>query len=243
MRVGLAGERLPPTHVFSYHPSRLNPNSEIGWGARPPWALFSALSWKTAGALNWATSHPGVATRTCWTRGRVQQRPRRACSPMSGFGLESASANRKGRGWVARGTECGAVLLEVVLALVLFVAAAAVISGGLHASIESVERLKLSAHAADLAVSVLSELQMGARSTDMLGPEPFEEPFADWTWEIQLLPVDESEDTDMSTTTSLTKVEVIIRHETPPVTYRLTQVVRLGEAPSTEEGFDANSSF
>ena len=41
-----------------------------------------------------------------------------------------------------------AVLLEVVLALVLIAAAAAVIGAGLSASIDRVDRLKLNAHAA-----------------------------------------------------------------------------------------------
>ena len=49
-----------------------------------------------------------------------------------------------------------AVLLEVVLALVLFVAAAAVIASAINASLESVERQKLNLHAANLAVTVLS---------------------------------------------------------------------------------------
>src|SRR5512141_793697 len=77
----------------------------------------------------------------------------------------------------------GAVLLEVVLALVLFVGAAAVLTSGLSSSLDSLERLRLNTHAADLAVSVVSELQMGIKSLALSGPQPFPAPFEGWTWE------------------------------------------------------------
>jgi len=76
------------------------------------------------------------------------------------------------------------VLLEVVLALLLFVGAAAVITGGMNASLTSVERMRLATHAANLAVSLISELQLGIRGIEMTGPEPFEAPYEDWTWEL-----------------------------------------------------------
>jgi type II secretory pathway pseudopilin PulG len=120
----------------------------------------------------------------------------------------------------------GAVLLEVVLALVLIASAAAVIGAGLSASIDRVERLKLNAHAADLAVSVMSELQMGSKVlSEEEGPEPFEAPFENWTWEVQAEMTDEK----VRDTGRTKKVEVIIRHEDPPAVYRLAQVIRLAE--------------
>ena len=72
----------------------------------------------------------------------------------------------------------GSVLLEVVLALALFVGAATVISTGLNASVQAVYRLRQSTHAANLAISVLSELQMHIRPVAAAGPEPFAAP--DW---------------------------------------------------------------
>ena len=119
----------------------------------------------------------------------------------------------------------GAVLLEVVLALVLVAGAAAVIGAGLSASIDRVERLKLNAHAADLAVSVMSELQMGGKVISEDGPETFEAPFEQWTWEAQA----EVTDQKVRDTGRTKKVEVIIRHEEPPVVHRLCQVIRLPE--------------
>jgi type II secretory pathway pseudopilin PulG len=122
----------------------------------------------------------------------------------------------------------GAVLLEVVLALVLIAAAGAVIGGGLSVSIDRVERLKLNAHAANLAVSVMSELQMGSKVLSAEGAEMFEAPFENWTWEAQAEVTDEK----VRDTGRTKKVEVIIRHEDPAVVHRLCQVIRL---PETEE--------
>jgi len=118
----------------------------------------------------------------------------------------------------------GTVLLEVVLALVLFAAAAAVIGAGLSASIDRVERLKLNAHAADLAVSVLSELQMGSKVLSGEGPESFEPPFDGWTWQAQ---AEVTTDEKVRDTGRTKKVEVIIRHEDPAIVHRLCQVIRL----------------
>jgi len=122
----------------------------------------------------------------------------------------------------------GAVLLEVVLALVLVAGAAAVVGAGLSASIDRVERLKLNAHAADLAVSVMSELQMGSKVLSQEGPESFEAPFEGWTWEA----AGEVTDEKVRDTGRTKKVEVVIRHEDPVVVHRLCQVIRL---PETEE--------
>jgi type II secretory pathway pseudopilin PulG len=122
-------------------------------------------------------------------------------------------------------SNAGAVLLEVVLALVLVAAAAAVIGAGLSASIDRVEHLKLNAHAADLAVSVLSELQMGSKMIPEDGPQTFEAPFEGWTWEVESEVTDEK----VRDTGRTKKVEVIIRHEDPAVVHRLAQVIRLPE--------------
>lgn len=131
------------------------------------------------------------------------------------------------------------MLLEVVLALVLFVAAAAVIGGAIHASINSVDRLRLNTHALNLAVTVLSELQMGIRSVQTPGPEAFREPFENWTWELQ----SEAVQSEIGEASSLTKVEVIIRHKQEPVVHRLSQIVRLGVVGRGKEESSAGTSF
>ncbi|MBI4663339.1 MAG: hypothetical protein HY735_31445 [Verrucomicrobia bacterium] len=111
------------------------------------------------------------------------------------------------------------MLLEVVLALTLFVFAATVITGGLNASVQEVERLRLNVHASDLAISVLSEVQMGLKAPEAAGPEPFEPPFDAWTWQLEVTPVENL----AGGPSSLRNVEVIVRHQTRPIVRRLTQ--------------------
>ena len=130
--------------------------------------------------------------------------------------------------------QAGAILLEVVLALVLLAFAAAVIGGGLHTAINSVERLRLNAHAADLAVSVMSELQLGTKALGGEGQQRFEWPFEFWTWEALAT----SSDGLAADTGRTKKVEVIIRHDDGVVTHRLASVVRLPEAKEEPGSLD-----
>lgn len=115
----------------------------------------------------------------------------------------------------------GAALLEVLLALALFVAAAAVVTVALNASLESLERQKLSVHAVNLASSVLAEIQLGARPAGGEGPRPFEPPFQDWTWAATSTPVESGSEVSAG----LQRVEVVVRHQTVPVVQRLVQVL------------------
>ena len=123
----------------------------------------------------------------------------------------------------------GAVLLEVILALVLFAAAAAIIGAGFHSAISGVERQKLNAHAVNLAVSVLSEIQMGLRTVESVGPESFVSPFDHWTWALAL----SSAEDEAGEVSGLTRVEVIVRHDDPPLVHRLTQLLKLEKKLST----------
>jgi len=114
------------------------------------------------------------------------------------------------------------VLLEVVLALVLFAAAAVIIGSGLNASVNSATRLRLQAHATDLAVTVLSELQMGVRSVEQPGPEPFAAPFTNWTWQVVSTPLESAPGA-----ANFSNVEVIIRHTETTLVHRLAQILVL----------------
>lgn len=117
-------------------------------------------------------------------------------------------------------TKAASVLLEVVLALALFVGAATIISTGLNASIRSVDRVRLQNHAANLAITILSEMQMHARPIVAAGPEPFPPPFADWTFKIDIA----QDEGAMEGADSLRAVEVIVRHANENVVQRLTQL-------------------
>jgi type II secretory pathway pseudopilin PulG len=125
----------------------------------------------------------------------------------------------------------GSVLLEVVLAVVLFAAAATVIGVGLKASMDSSERLRMSAHAGNLAITVASELQMGMRSLADTGPEAFGPPFEGWVWEIAAVPWNETE----GTANNLVQVEVIVRHEPTGFAHRFAEVMQL-DASITADG-------
>ncbi len=121
----------------------------------------------------------------------------------------------------------GAVLLEVVLALLLFVATVAVVSGALNASMNSIERQRFGVHAANLAATVHAELDLGLRSTENVGPEPFTEPFEGWTW--QLVP-GAVEDPVSGEANGLTRVEVVIRNTNSTAVYRLAQTHQIVKA-------------
>lgn len=120
----------------------------------------------------------------------------------------------------------GAVLLEVLLALVLFVAAAAIITASLNASLEGLDRLKLNTHAGNLAVTVLAELQLGIRAADASGEQTFEKPFEEWTWELART----GAETESGEASGLTQVEVIIRRKNPDLVYRQAQLLKLEPA-------------
>lgn len=113
----------------------------------------------------------------------------------------------------------------MVLALALFVGAATIISSGINASVQAVYRLRLETHAANLAISLLSELQMQARPLAAAGPEPFDAPFTNWTYQVDFPQGDRL----TSETDALRAVEVIIRHNEEPIVYRLTQLFRSEE--------------
>ena len=119
-------------------------------------------------------------------------------------------------------SERGSVLLEVLLALALFAAAAAVVTTALNASLGSLDRQKLGAQALNLSASVMAEVQLGIRPATSESPKVLEPPFQDWTYELALTPAE----TSAGEGTGLTRVEVIIRNQKSPVVQRLAQVCR-----------------
>ena len=118
--------------------------------------------------------------------------------------------------------------MEVVLALFLFVGAASVITRGLNAAVNEVARLRLNLHANNLAASVLAEMQMGLKPVESGGPNEFEPPFAGWSWEAKAAPVNDT----AAAASQLQNVEIIVRHESPPVVWRLVQYLPV--APGVE---------
>lgn len=119
----------------------------------------------------------------------------------------------------------GSVLLEVILALALFVTAAAIVTSGMNASADSLDRQRLNTHAANLAATALAEVQLGLRSPALAGEQPFAEPFEKWTAELVVAPTE----TEAGGPSGLLRVEVIIRHQEFPLVRRLAQIIRVPE--------------
>lgn len=122
-----------------------------------------------------------------------------------------------------------AVLLEVLLALGLFVAAAAVATTALNASLQSLGRQQLATQALNHAASVLAELQIGARPLATMSRRPLDPPFQDWSCEVELSP---AENVD-GVPTGLVRAEVVVRHQSEPIVRRLAEVVRLDASRGT----------
>jgi hypothetical protein len=115
---------------------------------------------------------------------------------------------------------CAAVLLEVILALVLFFSGATVILGSLSSSINALRRVRLEAQGVDLATTLLSEIQMGLVDVADAGPEDYEdESLAEWGWQIVTSPSDNT-----ALDVPLTRVEIIIFNKTHGYTYRLVHL-------------------
>ena len=122
----------------------------------------------------------------------------------------------------------GVVLLEVILALVLFVAAAAILTATMNTSMASVERQKLSLLAENLASSVLAEIQLGARPVESASAIVFEPPFDDWSGEIAVTPTE----TEGGSASQLSLVEVVVRHKGTAMVQRQSQLLNLSSGKS-----------
>ena len=116
----------------------------------------------------------------------------------------------------------GAVLFEVVLALVLFSFAAIIIGNSFSSSLRSVDRMRNDLDAANLAISTLSEIELGIKPLETSPPTEFEEPFEKWTWQIET--TKPNEDLDMGG--GLTLVEVIIINEDLGRETRIARMIR-----------------
>ena len=116
----------------------------------------------------------------------------------------------------------GVVLFEVILALVLFSFAAIIIANSFSSSLRSVDRMRNDLDASNLAISTLSEIELGIKPIETYPPTEFEEPFEKWTWQIET--TKPNEDLDMGG--DLTLVEVIIINEDLGRETRIARMIR-----------------
>lgn len=122
---------------------------------------------------------------------------------------------------VAPFTLPGVALMEVVAATAIFFIAAMFVMDGLNSSLKAVRYARIEADAADLAVTVLSEVQMGLLQIKNEGPSPFDETlFPGWTWELAVSGIE-----DLGDLPDLKHVEVIVRQTEEGFVYRTGQLV------------------
>jgi type II secretory pathway pseudopilin PulG len=124
----------------------------------------------------------------------------------------------------------GIALLEVLIALALFTAATGTIVGVLISASRSVERMRTTAVCEDLAVTTLSEIRMGLIQPVDSQPEPFEQPFDMYYWELST-----SEGLDVLSASGGITVTVTVTHDPSGAFYTLSHILAAEqEAPGDE---------
>jgi hypothetical protein len=109
---------------------------------------------------------------------------------------------------------------------------AVVILGGLNTCMRAVRQVRLEATAADLAVTLLSEIELGVVPATDSGPKVYEEPLQDWTWEVVEMPVEGS-----LATMEVSRVEIIIRNTVEGYSHRLYHLL-----PAVAAGGDSTTA-
>lgn len=123
-----------------------------------------------------------------------------------------------------RGARPAAALLEVILALSLFVAAAAVIMSSLSTSLAVAKDVRLAGIADDLTISLLSQMQLGMISMDDSGPQPCEEPLEEWTWQVvNTQPPAGATTVVGAPALPIRRIELVLRHPESGYVARTTQ--------------------
>jgi type II secretory pathway pseudopilin PulG len=117
-----------------------------------------------------------------------------------------------------RGRCAALALLEVVLAMGLFIMAAVFVMDALSASLAAVRRAEIEADGIDLASSVLAMAEAGALPVTSAGPEPSQTD-AEFSWQMVV-----TTPTDLAGLPGLKHVEVIVKHEQGQV-FRLAQLI------------------
>lgn len=136
-----------------------------------------------------------------------------------------------GRGRAQR----GAVLMEVVIAISLFFVAGIFVMDGLNSAIRGVNTIRLEADAADLAVTTLSEVQMGLTPLESVGPVGVAHAGAEgWTYELVVEPLE-----DLLDLPQLKKLQVVVRNEANDFTLRTTHLVWDNPNPPAASGIPA----
>jgi type II secretory pathway pseudopilin PulG len=122
-----------------------------------------------------------------------------------------------------------AVLLEVLLALTLFVMAAAVVGSAQHRALRAAHDMRVETQAANLVQTVLADLATGGIELANTPATAYDEEDETWTYEILVEPVSDAE--------NLKRVTVIVKSSHPfrPAVCQLTQWM-FDPGPEAEQG-------
>ena len=138
-------------------------------------------------------------------------------TPADGCGHGTRKRGRVGR---------GVALLEIIFALALFTAGAVTVLTGIDASVRAADRLRTAAVAENLAVSLLSEVQIGLVPAEDEGPTEYEEPYEGWTWQVVTSDLPET----LADGPQMKTVEIVIARPADQYTHRLSYL-----APGEEQ--------
>jgi hypothetical protein len=121
----------------------------------------------------------------------------------------------------------------VIFAIALLAAACGTIIGGFNACMQANRYLWLESKAADLAVTLLSEMQMAGGSAVDEGPTDYLKPLEDWCWQVATVDLDPQ--TEAGAT--MTQVQITITYKPEGYSYTLYYLT-----PSSGEAAAASGS-
>ena len=126
--------------------------------------------------------------------------------------------------------ERGLVLLEVVVALGLFVLCAAIVGSGLDSAMLSLDRLRAEAQATDRLATLLAEVELGVVPATAAAVAPDAEG-SEWGQGLEVEPWSGSDDPDDDL--GLVRVEAVVRHLPSGNEWRLARIFARGELPTS----------
>jgi hypothetical protein len=123
----------------------------------------------------------------------------------------------------------GAILLEVIFSIALLAGACAAIIGGFNACAQANRDLWMESKAADLAVTMLTEMQMGVVPPEDDGPTDYADPLADWCWQVVTadLPPQTLDGPTMR------QVQIVVTYKPDSYSYTLMELVNVPGATVT----------
>ena len=125
------------------------------------------------------------------------------------------------RSGLPRAIPRGAILLEVIFSIAILAAAGATILGGFTACIRAARDLRMESQAADLAVTLLSEMQMGVVAPVDEGPTDYLEPLQDWSWQVATMGLDPQTESGAT----MTQVQLTVTYKPEAYSYTMYYLV------------------